>query len=214
MLAELQQRLSDIYQADCGQQVTDFLITDRDVASGLAATKLDDTVEETVLVAQDGDDVALSVYLDKELLERVADAQPLQKLRRSNVADFATVLEGVSHFNYLGWCADRNRSVTLLELELQAEIDKFVSTSQLAVDQQSYELARRLHRVLFDDVSFRESLDPAEEQRYRIASDYAARFCHQLRERIAAGSAFDDLRQFYRLDQTGKLSFIHSLVWN
>ena len=39
---------------------------------------------------------------------------------------FCLALEGVSHFLYLIWNASFDRSVTLLEMELQAEIDKFV----------------------------------------------------------------------------------------
>jgi hypothetical protein len=130
MLAELQRHLTDIYQADCGHRVTDFLITDRALASVLGAARLHDSVEETVLVAEDEGGLSMSVYLDKALLARVAATDPMRQLDTSHLHDLSVVFEGISHFNYLGWCAQQDKPVTLLELELQAEIDKFVATSR------------------------------------------------------------------------------------
>ena len=45
-----------------------------------------------------------------------------------NVADYWTALEGVSHFLYLAWNAGHDKPVSLLELEMQAEVDKYVAS--------------------------------------------------------------------------------------
>ena len=124
MLGELQNLLADIYQADCGHRVADYLITDRALADHIGQQPLSKDVEETVLVAEGADGMGLSVYLDRALLSRLAGQDPLSGLEASQFADLATVLEGISHFNYLVWSAGQDRSVTLLELELQAEVDK------------------------------------------------------------------------------------------
>ncbi len=55
-------------------------------------------------------------------------SSPLVRLNESNVADYWTALEGVSHFHYFAWNAGHDKPVTLLELELQAEIDKYVAS--------------------------------------------------------------------------------------
>ncbi len=39
-----------------------------------------------------------------------------------------TALEGVSHFVYLAWNAGHDKPVSLLELEMQAEVDKYVGS--------------------------------------------------------------------------------------
>ena len=213
MLAALQKHLADIYQADCGHRIADYLITDRTLANILGDQALDMAVEETVLVSEDGEGMALSVFLDRELLKRLEDQNPLHGLRARRLGDLSTVLEGISHFNYLVWSAQQDRSVTLLELELQAEIDKFVATTLLALDQQDYEFLRRLHHWLFDEVTFHESLSDDERQRYEIANDYAGRFCHRVFARIGDASGFAELRHFYRLTQAEKIGYIHSLAW-
>ena len=135
MLASLQKHLVDIYQADCGHQVEDFLIMDRGLANHIGEKAIASGVEETVLVAEDDDGMAVSVYLDHALMSRLKNMNPLHELKPEQLGDLATVLEGISHFNYLVWSASRDRSVTLLELELQAEVDKFVATTLLAREQ-------------------------------------------------------------------------------
>jgi len=213
MLADLQSWIEGIYQADCGERLADYLITDRAVANSLSAEPLASSVEETVLVSRNGDDLALSVFLDQALLERMAAHDPMNELHPAMLADLAVILEGISHFNYIAFSAKSDREVTLLELELQAEVDKFVTTTLLALQQNDIELTRRLHCWLFDDVSFRSSLSPAERERYRTANDYAARFCYRLRQRLGSERALQELRHFYRLSQAQKLSHIHSTAW-
>ena len=69
------------------------------------------------------------------------------------------VIEGLSHFNYVVWRAGCERALSLLELELQAEVDKFVSTMQLAMDNDDAELVNSLHTRLFSNIRFNEALD-------------------------------------------------------
>ncbi len=213
MLLDLQQRLSTVYQADCGHRITDFLVTDRRIAAALQQKPIASGVEETVLVAADEDGVRLSVFLDEALLRRVAADDPLANLKPSTLADLATVIEGISHFHYLAYSAGRDRSVTMLELELQAEVDKFVAVSLLALEQDDAALARCLHACLFDGVRYQPSLSPAQRDRYTTANDYAARFCHRIGQRLAAGADLQELRRFYRFSQPEKIGHIHATAW-
>jgi hypothetical protein len=216
MLARLQQHLADIYQADSGVDVRDFLITDPALAHVLGQEKLIPNTDESVLVAQDDDGLALSVYLNEAMIERLESADPLINLHADRLNDFWTVLEGISHFNYIAWRASADRSVTLLELEIQAEVDKFVSTLLLALEQRDGELVTRLHGLLFDKAQFRPELDAQQYERYRAANEYAARFCRALRQRLIDGNnrVMSELRRFYRLSQTEKISHIHSQAWS
>ncbi len=216
MLADLQKYLTDIYQADHGFAVTDFLITDAALAGSLGSGALVADTEESVLLSQDGNDLALSVYLDEEMLKRLDRADPLNALQPSQLDDLCKVLEGISHFNYIMWRARQDQSVRLLELEMQAEIDKFVSTWLMALGQNDLELARRLHGWLFDDVTFRSGLDREQVERYRAANDLAGRFCHGLVGRLGrdVGEALEELRRFYRLSQGGKISHINAQAYS
>lgn len=215
MLAVLQRYLTDIYQADHGFAVTDFLITDPALAGVLGSGALVPNTEESVLLSQEGNELALSVYLDGDVLKRLGHADPLKALKPSQLDDLCKVLEGISHFNYIVWRARQGQTVKLLELEMQAEIDKFVTTWLMALGQNDVELARRLHGWLFDNVSFNPGLDREQVERYRAANDFAARFCHGLAARLDrdGDKALDELRRFYRLSQTGKISHINAQAY-
>lgn len=212
MLSELQDHLTNIYRVDPGYDVKDFLITDPAVASILGQGSLIPKTEESVLLHQDDDGLALSVFLDNDMLSRLKGANPLKELQASQLADLWTVLEGISHFNYIAWRARKNRSVSLLELEMQGEVDKFVSTFLMALDQDDSELAVRLHGWLFDEVRFNPLMSRDQHERYSTANNYAARFCHGIRERLARDShqGLRELRHFYRMSQRDKISHIHS----
>ncbi len=215
MLALLQKYLTDIYQADHGFSVMDFLITDPALARVLAPGALVPNTDESVLLSQDGNELALSVYLDEEMLQRLDRADPLNALQPSQLDDLCKVLEGISHFNYIMWRARQGRSVKLLELEMQAEVDKFVSTWLMALRQNDLQLARQLHGWLFDEVSFNPGLDQEQAERYRAANDFAARFCHGLAARLDRDGekALRELRRFYRLSQGGKISHINEQAY-
>lgn len=215
MLALLQQYLTDIYRTEHGLSVTDFLITDPAVAAALGSGQLVPDTEESVLLKEDRNGLALSVYLDEEVLARLERAEPLRELRPEHLDDFCKVLEGISHFNYICWRARQGNPVRLLELEIQAEVDKFVATRLLALEQRDHELARHLHGWLFDQVRFNPRLDREQYERYRAANDYAARFCHGLTERLQrdGNRALEELRLFYRLSQNDKISHIHASAY-
>jgi hypothetical protein len=212
MINRLQQHLSDIYQVGGVHDVRDFLITDPRLAQCIGADSMLAETSETLLMSEDDEGLALSLFLDGELLARLESADPLSRLRANQLDDLWKVLEGLSHFNCVVWKASRDRSVSLLELELQAEIDKFVGTTLLAISQGRTEMLNHLHGWLFDKVSFHDELDDAQLARYRAANDYAARFCHALRSRLVEddGAVLSELRRFFRLPMTDKISHIHS----
>ena len=215
MLSRLQSHLTSISQVDPGYDVTDFLITDPLLAGCLGTGSLLANTEETVLVQEDENGLALSVFLDDELLSRLNDSDPLKKLCVTDLNDLWTVLEGISHFNYIVWNAQKNRQVSLLELEIQAEVDKFTSTLILALHQDDTELADKMHGWLFDNIHFNDDLSQNQRERYSTANNYAARFCHGFRDRIRRNGqkGLRELRQFYRLSQRDKISHIHSATF-
>jgi hypothetical protein len=215
MLAELQQRLSDIYQVGRHYDVRDYLITDPTLARFLGRDAMLTNTDETLLLSQDDEGLALSLFLDADMLGRLEAARPLDRLRADLLDDLWKVLEGISHFNCVVWKASQERSVSLLELELQGEIDKFVTTMLLALGQADHELLNGMHGWLFDNVRYHEELDEEQRDRYSSANDYAARFCHRLRRRLLANDrgALAELRQFYRLQLADKISHIHSQAW-
>ena len=212
MLGALQQQLSDIYQLGRSHDVRDFMITDPTLAKVLGQDAMLGNSEETLLLSQDEEGLYLSLFLDGDMLGRLESGNPLDKLRTELLDDLWKVLEGISHFNCIVWKATQDRSVSLLELELQGEIDKYVSTMLLALEQADMRLLNRLHGWLFGEVRYHDELDAEQLDRYRCANDYAARFCHGLQQQLIDDDqlALTQLRQFYRLQLKDKISHIHS----
>ena len=216
MLADLQQQLSDTYQVGPGYDIRDYLITDPQLAKYIGGDSILTNTAETLLMSQDDNGLALSLFLDRDVLDRLRSANPIDRLRAEQLDDLWKVLEGVSHFVCVAWKATQDRKVSLLELELQAEIDKFVSTMQLALGQGDRDMLNHLHGWLFDNVRFSDELDDEQRDRYRKANEYAARFCRGLWQQLIddAHQALPELREFYRLQLAEKISHINMRAWN
>lgn len=212
MLEHLQQQLHDIYQTNPGYDVRDFLVTDARVARSISGNDVLTNSGETLLLCQDEEGVAVSLYLDDEILRRLDSGDPAAALRGGRLDDLCKVIEGLSHFNYVAWQASRDGSVSLLELELQAEVDKFVSTMHLARDKRDTDMMNALHGRLFDSVQFHDHLTEEQLARYRAATEYAARFCRSLKQRLVrnGNDALPELRRFYRMPLVEKISHIHA----
>lgn len=211
MLRALQDLLAVIYDVPLEHDVAEFLLTDR---SRLPESARASRADEQVLVAEEGDTLWVSVYLEPGLLQRLAASNPFEALHQGNIADYWTVLEGVSHFVYLVWNASHDRAVTTLELELQAEIDKYVASLWLLREQNPGRFPAELHPLLFDRARVDAVLAGDRVEMYRQASSYAARYCRRLARTLRpAGSSADaaaisELRRFYRLGRDRKLRHI------
>lgn len=213
-LAGLQHQLERLYEVAPGPRVEDFLLTDRRVADGL--DRHGRGSPERLLLSEEADGLALGLYIDKSVLQRLGEDDPLEALHACNLADFLTALEGVSHFLYLTWNASHRRAVSLLELELQAEIDKFVLAALLMARQQRGRVPRALGRQLFEQAHYAERLDPVQRRRYARANRYARAYCRHLERHYLQGESrpglIPALRRFYRYTQVQKLRHIETVA--
>ena len=208
MLADLQEQLELLYEVSPGHLVTDFLITDPEV---MADHKPSPNIREQLLLVQNDEDLELALYIDQSVLDHLEKQNPNERLHSGNLAEYWIALEGVSHFLYLTFKAESGTSVTLLELELQAEVDKFMASCLTLLDQGGDTEA--LHRMLFEDVVFDSELDSDGLERYRSANRYAGKYCHRLLARLAAehrNALVADIRHFYRLPQAEKIRYIEA----
>lgn len=214
MLRRLQHHLEQIYELEVGYDVHDFLITDPDLARALDSDADARDTEEKLLLARDGDDVALSLFIDAAVLARLGEEAGTASLAHASLSDLCVALEGVSHFLYAAWNSDRERAVTLFELELQAEVDKYVALARLFFEAEPAGVPSRLRRELFEHVRFDENLTGEQRSRYRDANRYAGKYCRALetrwRGRPGHPPLVNELRRFYRLPQGGKLRLIES----
>jgi hypothetical protein len=209
-LAAMQRCLEEFYGLDVPYDVNDFVITDRNLAGALGGGRR--RVDEELLIAGQPDDLSVALFLEEALVARLTENDPTRALTQLNIADFLTAFEGVSHFVYFAFKAGAGRSVTLLELELQAEVDKFVVTS-LYLQRQGERVPAGLHRWLFDMPRLDAALSADEYERYERANHYAARYCRklgQLERSHDLVTAQRELRSFYRMPREEKIGRIEA----
>ena len=222
LLSRLQELIGGIYDVRVAHDVYDFLVTDR---GHLPAAARGGTAEEELIVAEaasEGEELAMSLYLDPALLERLARDDPLERLHSGNVADWWTALEGVSHFLYVAWNAGHDKPVSLIELEMQAEVDKYVASYWLLRRQRPRHFPAELRRLLFE----RTRIDPRAARRACISRPAAtptvsARGSNSVwratRHGLRAGSVdhtavLAELRRFYRLTHARKRALIEEFA--
>ncbi|MGA9854618.1 MAG: hypothetical protein WBR29_05010 [Gammaproteobacteria bacterium] len=209
-LGSLQDYLANLYELDLAFRVEDFLISDERLAQSLEGEAYHPTPEKLLIRETSSDEVACSLFMNAEVLARLDAGTPLSNLSMAQLEDFWTALEGVSHFLYLAWNVHHDRGIRGVELELQAEVDKYVVTTHLAAAQRAGGLPD-IHALLFEHTHLLPGLSAALGQRYRDASRSAAIYCRSLARRFSVLPHPDlvrELRRFYRLDHSAKLRFI------
>jgi hypothetical protein len=204
-MLEVQRRLECLYALEPEPPVSEFLIP------AVEAFRYPGGGSRTLL-AQDGDSVSLGVILEDDVSSRLALSDPRLGLHLLNLGPFCTLAEEVSHFLLLLFCARAERSVTELELELQGEIDKYLSAALLLSLQNEGAFSSRLRELLFRNYRLHDGLSPEKAERYHAANRLADRYCGHLEARYLKGARFADLvreaRRFYRLGQREKLEKI------
>jgi hypothetical protein len=215
MLVErLQTRLEQLYDLTVPYRVGDFLVTDRALA--LSLSEAAQGTGEALLLRQSGEDLDLSLFIDQAVLDRLAGHDPGEPWHAGALQDWWVALEGVSHFLSVVWRALRRRSTSAIELELQAEVDKFVLTAWSLAENHGTTSVDSLHGALFRQSRPRHDLNDHLQRRYRRASGLASAYCHRLpgRHRIwpPGRELLGELRRFYRYDWHAKERHIRRLA--
>ncbi len=157
---------------------------------------------ETLVLRQRDDELEIALVLP-----------PLSTLSDDELPDqpcdgWLQVVEGVSHFVYVAERARTNLPATLLELEIQAEVDKYVVVALRRGSLESGEWGeeeRDLHGRLYGQVRYLHAPGTEDGERYRLANALAARFIARLVQRKEPHESLRLLRRFYRAGQTEKI---------
>ncbi len=216
VLSRLQHGIERLYRVETGLDVEAFMIGE---AARQQAGVARSPREQLLVTQPSADEVWLGLFLDRDAIANLERHDPADDLDDGNFNDFCLAVEGISHFVYVALCAEIERAVTALELELQAEVDKFACCLLLELAHARHRRRRgneyALRRRLYDDVRWADDLDATERDRYHRANDGARRYSGALERRfLTTGRILDllaELRLFYRLDLDGKLGRIARL---
>ncbi|MFO0761583.1 MAG: hypothetical protein U0359_34390 [Byssovorax sp.] len=188
--ARIQARLCQYYGIDDTPAVDPFI-------------EASDEAREALVIHDQGGEIAISLRLPRAAIK--ASARPSFDL-------VCQVIEGVSHFLYVAERARRELPATELELELQAEVDKYLLLAHGPAEAPRRFEPRRtalLRERLFERITYLHPAGTERGDRYRMANDLAARFARSLERRFARHGRFDQmraaLRRFYGASQAEKI---------
>jgi hypothetical protein len=186
-LRSVQLEIERVYQLERAPDVVDF------VRMGAESSR------EQLVLRQGEDDLEIALVLPP-----VADPAELSAPHYGPSDAWLQLVEGVSHFVYVAERARTQLPATRLELELQAEVDKFVL---LAFAGEPLEPAHStaLHDQLYERVRYLHAPHTEDGARYRMANDLAARFVARLAGREDPPAVTRELRRFYRAGQAEKI---------
>lgn len=201
----LQRALMALYRIEVEHDVDDFVrcLDDGDPEAARG---------EVVLVSQPANEgegegeAGVAVMLHPAVMASLAarganDGGALPRFRA-----WCMALEGVSHFTMLAWNARHDRPVSQLDLELQAEVDKFAVSVLTECTRRApgdaHTRSRRLREALFERVQFLDASETERGARYRLAHRLAWRYARSLERRYVREGRLprmvEELRDFYR----------------
>ena len=216
LVKTLQQQFQSIYQLPQYLSIEDFLINPETL----------DTMKEQqcvlpsiaphkgyMLLFTEDDELHVGIYLHSNVIDNLRRYNPLLGLHEKNIDDFCIMTEEVSHFLYTTWKARHDIQMTKLEIELQAEVDKFILCTLYRAQHQDKTDSLPLIDLLFEGYHFEENLSEESKARYHTASKLARHYCHFLDRHYINDNhipqMIEEIRQFYRFSQTEKISHIN-----
>ncbi|HEX4823713.1 MAG TPA: hypothetical protein VFV19_05345 [Candidatus Polarisedimenticolaceae bacterium] len=164
-----------------------------------------------LLLRESGPGLRACIYFPDAMIRHLEAHPPQRALTDRNVDAFAVLVEEIDHLLVAAERFHEGRPVTLLELELQANVSKDLVLSHVLARQRPDAGAGRrvwLRHHLFHKREYREEHEsPGTKARYDDAARFAIRFLRGL-EREPAGRRLETLRRFHRAPLSAKLAMI------
>jgi hypothetical protein len=162
-------------------------------------------------VRETGAGLRACIYYPDAMIRCLEERPPQRGLDDDNVDAFAVLVEELDHLLVAAERAHAGRGVSLIELEIQANVSKDLVLSRFLA-RRGRRLARErtdwLRHHLFHARRYTDP-DPEIRTRYDDASRVALRFLRSL-ERLPAGERVARLRRFHKAPLAGKMELSES----
>ncbi len=193
MIHLLQKKLEEIYRLEKCPEADKYVLSPKEFKR---FSKSSDNPQ--VIYVDEGNDATMGIYLGKRIFKKIRN-----KVKIFSLQDFCVMAEEISHFIYLIWSKSNEKKITLLDLEIQAEVDKFLLASNFFQSQET------VFKKMFETFMFRKNLLKDEENRYIEASRLGKKLAINLRsKKIPFSEKMNWLRFFYRQNPTSRISMI------
>lgn len=219
LLVVVQDLLERTYRMETGlRDPASFVIGDRGLMRFYRSEEIRTVVSSRMprgartLVRETGEGMRASIYYPNALIRHLERFPPQYGVGDENVDEFAVLVEELDHLLLLAARSRQQREVSLLELELHANISKHLVLSRFLAGRSRRLGPRRrlwLRHRLFGGGRFREPLAEVRH-RYRDAARLAVRFLDALTG-IEPAERLRMLRRFHDAGAQRKIRLIESL---
>lgn len=198
-LQHIQRRLTRYYRIELVHEVDNFICDDVTAERWTGETARG----EVLIVAEYDEELRVGLFVDEDVLRAISRGGDCWLDGRAQASALAT--EGVSHFVYLMFRANRDEKVSQLELELQAEVDKYLLALAPREGRTRHQLVKRSRMIrmqLFHGQRFIDDEGSERGERYRLAHRIGARYAKALEDKfVCKGNVVGlkrELGYFYR----------------
>ena len=153
-----------------------------------------------VLCIEEETDMSMAIYLGQKIFTNIH-----KPIKIFSFEDFCVMAEEISHYVYLVWSKCNNKQISLLDLEIQGEVDKYLLACEI------YRTDKDLFEKIFKNFSFQKDLSTEERERYEQANRLSMKLVQSIeKKKVSKQKKTTWLRAFYRHSFSHRISMIES----
>ncbi len=219
LIEELQRKIEKTYALDTGiTNIEKFVIGDRGYKEFYLHEEIKSAVENDssgarVFIRDGEDTLKVSIYYPDKLIKVLEENDPRLGLHDDNIDECASFVEELDHFLFIAQNFKRNRPFNLLELELQANVTKYLVLKYfVALQNRSLKLRECDKEYIRHHLFYKRKYNlegPIERKRYEDAKVLGMSYTRYI-DLLSHEERLRDLRRFSRLTCPSKIKHIQS----
>jgi len=218
LIKELQRKIEKTYALDTGiTNIEQYIIGDKGYEEFYAEENIRTVVNShsgaKVLIRDAGDTLKVSIYYPDELIRKLEGNDPRLGLHDDNIDLCASFVEELDHFLFIARNYKQNRPFSLLELELQANVTKYLVLKYfIALQNKSIKLSNFDKEYIRYHLFYKRKYDiedTSERKRYEDAVKFGMMYTKHI-DLLPQEDRLRDLRQFSRMTCPSKIRHIQS----
>ncbi len=218
LIKELQRKIEKTYALDTGiTNIEQYIIGDKGYKEFYAKEEISTVVKSysgaKVLIRDTEDALKVSIYYPDELIRKLESNDPRLGLHDDNIDLCASFVEELDHFLFIAQNYKQNRPFSLLELELQANVTKYLVLKYfIALQNRSIKLSKFDKEYIRYHLFYKRKYDiedTAERKRYEDAGKFGMMYIKHI-DLLPQEDRLRDLRQFSRMTCPSKIRHIQS----
>ncbi|ODS31898.1 MAG: hypothetical protein SCARUB_02978 [Candidatus Scalindua rubra] len=218
LIKELQRKIEKTYALDTGiTNIEQYIIGDRGYRELYAKEEIRTVVNShsgaKVFIRDAGHALKVNIYYPDELIRELENNDPRLGLHDDNIDVCASFIEELDHFLFIAQNYKLNRPFSLLELELQANVTKYLVLKYfIALQNKSIKLSKFDKEYIRYHLFYKRKYDiedTSERKRYEDAGTFGMLYTKYI-DLLPQEDRLRDLRQFSRMTCPSKIRHIQS----